>query len=308
MVDFSRLRLRAPRREDLAGALERVPAAQGAVSPFVAGDSVASAVEVVGQIMSRGLAASVIYLPLPDSLGTARIADMQVISALADDDLADGTDLTLDLRALGLGRTSARALATDAAAVCAAAAAVGMTVTLSGLGHDQVEAALEVRAALAEEFPDLGVTLGANLLRTESDCIDLAAAGARVRLVKRDAPEGAAVAFTRAHDIDKSYVRCLRVLLAGTTTTTVATHDQRLIEIAEALSARSDSEPGHCTFQFRLGLLDDRAAELVATGATVSILVPFGPDWPTYAATRIALTPAAVGQAVRAAAGNGASR
>jgi proline dehydrogenase len=264
-------------------------------------------VEVVGQIMSRGLAASVIYLPLPDSLGTARIVDMQVISALADDDLADGTDLTLDLRALGLGRTSARALVTDAAAVCGAAAAVGMTVTLAGLAHDQVEAALEVRAALAGEFPDLGVTLGANLLRTESDCFDLAAAGARVRLVKREAPEGAAVAFTRAHDIDKSYVRCLRVLLAGATTT-VATHDQRLIEIAEALSARSDSEPGHCTFQFRLGLLDDRAAELVATGATVSILVPFGPDWPTYAATRIALTPAAVGQAVRAAAGNGASR
>lgn len=304
MVSIRGLRIGVPKREDLAGALERLPAARGAVSPFVAGDSVASAVAAVGEVMGRGMGASVLYLPLPDSQGTARLADMQVISALSDEDLADGTDLTLDLVALGLGTTSATALATDVAATCRAAAAAGMTVTLAGLAHDHVPLALRLRADLAEEFPDLGITLGANLLRTEADCVDLAAAGARVRLVKREAPEAAGVAFTKAHDVDKSYVRCLRALMSGARTI-VATHDARLIEIAAALAERTDREPGYYTYQFRRGLLDARAAELVAAGAPVSILVPFGPDWPTYVSTRIALTPTALGQAVRAAAGGG---
>jgi proline dehydrogenase len=307
MVDFKGLRLRILQREDLAGTLERVPAARGAVSPFVAGESVASAVAAVGEVMGRGMAASVLYLPLQDSQGAARVADMQVISALDDEDLSDGTDLILDLVALGLGRTSSEALATDVAAVCSAASKVGMSVTLAGLSHDHVPVALRLRAELADEFPALGVTLGANLLRTEADCLDLAAAGARVRLVKREAPEDSGVAFTKAHDVDKSYVRCLRTLMSGARTV-VATHDQRLIEIAAALAERSDRDPGHYTYQFPRGLLDDLAAELVAAGAPISILVPFGPDWPTYVATRLALTPGAVGQAVRAATGGGGEK
>ena len=294
------LRIRIPGRRDVAGALDRLPAARVAVSPFVAGESVASAVAAVGEVMSRGMSASVLYLPTAEALGTARLADMQVISALADEDLSEGTDLTLDLAALGLGTTSAEALRTDVAAVAGAAAAAGMTVTLAGLAHDQVDTVLRLRSELAAEYPDLGVTLGANLLRSEGDCVDLAAAGARVRLVKREADEPAGVAFVRPHDVDKSYVRCLRALMAGAPTT-VATHDTRLIEIAAALAARSDRDPGHFGYQFRRGLRDEQAAELVATGASVSILVPFGPDWPTYVATRIALTPSAVGQAVRAA-------
>jgi proline dehydrogenase len=176
-------------------------------------------------------------------------------------------------------------------------------VTLDGVAHEHLDDTLSIHAALAGEHPDLGLTIAANLLRSEADCGDLARAGARVRLVRREAVEAQGLAFTDGHEVDKSYVRCARLLMALGARTIIATHDARLIEIATALAVRSDREPGHYCFQFRLGVRPDAAAELVSTGALVGILVPFGPDWARYMTQRIALKPNSIGQAARAAFG-----
>jgi proline dehydrogenase len=308
MVDFSAVLRRLPTRGDLAGAIDGLQLAREAATPFVPGETVQSAVAAVADIMADGMGASVGYLPTADAEGTSRLVHLQTIDALSTEDLAEGNDLTVALSSLGLGRASGASVRTEVAAVCAAAAAAGMTVTFAGLRHDDIGEALAIRSDLAPEFPDLGVTIGANLHRSEGDCLDLAAAGARVRLIKREAPEPGAIAFTNGHEIDKAYVRALKLLLTGGARTTLFTHDSRLIEIATALGDRSDREPGHYGFQFRRGLIPERAAELVAIGASVSIFVPFGPDWATYMSQRIALSPASLGLAARAAVGRGAGR
>jgi proline dehydrogenase len=308
VVDFSGVLKRLPGRADVAAAMDRVPVAREAASPFVAGETVATAVRAVGEVLAEGMGASVLYLPMPDAQGAARLVHMQVIGALAEDDLAAGTDLSVDPTMLGLGQLGPDAVRAEVGALCAAASDAGMTITLTGLSHDLVDEGLALRAELADEFPDLGVTLGANLLRTEGDCLDLASTGARVRLIKRQAVEAASVAFGRAHDVDKAYVRCMRLLMDAGARTTVATHDTRLVEIAAALAERADREPGHYGYQFRRGVATDLAAELVAAGSAVSLLVPFGPDWAGYLSRRVPLTASSVGQAARAAVGRGSAQ
>ena len=162
---------------------------------------------------------------------------------------------------------------------------------------------MSIHSALAGEHPDLGVTIAANLLRSEADCGDLAreVPGCAWSGRRRREPEG--LAFTDAHEVDKAYVRCTRLLMAMDARIIIATHDPRLIEIASALAVRSDREPAGFSFQFRLGVRPDAAAELVSTGARVGILVPFGPDWAPTCRTRIALQPNSVRQAARAAFG-----
>jgi proline dehydrogenase len=121
--------------------------------------------------------------------------------------------------------------------------------------------------------------------------------------VRQEAGEAEGLAFAAGHEVDKAYVRCAKLLMAAGARTVIATHDPRLIEIATALAVRSDREPGHYSFQFRLGVRPDAAAELVSTGERVGILVPFGPDWARYMSRRIALKPNSIGQAARAALG-----
>ena len=294
MVDFSGVLSRLPTRADVLAAADRVPRGRDAASPFVAGDTVGRAAAVVAGVVASGMSASVQYLAVEGIGGPARLAAFQTIEALANEDLGHGNDLAVDPVALGLGSTPTASVRTNLAAICAAADEAGLTVTL--------------HASLRDEFPDLGVTVAANLLRSESDCLDLAGAGSRVRLVRRSGPEPASFALTRGHEVDLAYVRCLRILMGGGARTTIATHDPTLVDIADALATRAERETGHQSYQFRLGVLTEQAEELAAAGASVSILVPFGPAWAEYVSSHIALRPASVGAALRAAVAGGADR
>ncbi len=303
MVDFGAVLRQIPTRAKVVGSFDQLALARDAVSPFVAGESVGSAVEAVREATEAGMSASVLYLPLPDAREAARVACVQVIEALAIDDLSVGTDLAVDPVAMGLGRVGEQALRSDLALMCAAAERAGMTVTFTSVPHELVETVLGIRDELATELPDLGVTLTANLHRTEGDCLDLAGSGARVRLLRREVAPSRGVAFTDPHEIDRAFVRCTRLLMDAGARPVIATHDQRLLDIAGALAERAERAPGEYTFQLRRGVAEARAAELVAAGAAVSLLVPFGPDWARYVARWIAVRPASVGKAVGAAIG-----
>lgn len=304
MVDVSGVLKFVPTRDSIVAGLDGLSATQGAVSPFVPGETVGAAVPVVQDVILAGMAASVAYLPNSDDSMSARLVHMATIEALDSAHVAEGSDLMVDLAALGLTRQADQAqVAADLAALCGAADQVGMTVTIAGVAHEHLDASLAIHSAVAAEHPDLGLTVSANLLRSEADCGDLARGGARVRLIRQVTTEPEGLAFTDAHEIDKSYVRCMRLLMAMDAQMVVATHDPQLIEIASALAVRSDRDPASFSFQFRLGVRPEAAAEMVSTGARVGILVPFGPDWATYVSTRIALRPNSVFQAARAALG-----
>lgn len=300
MVDFAAMLGRLPSRADVVGSVEQLQVAREAASPFIAGEGVGDAVEAVAGLQASGMAASVLHLPAPDAGETTLVASMQVIDALGTADLSVGTDLAVSAVALGLGRAPIETVAAKVAGLCRAAAEAGMTVTLTSVAHALVADVLALHSLLVQEHPDLGVTLTANLHRTEGDCLDLAASGTRVRLIRAEQAEQPGVAFTDAHEIDKAYVRCTRLLLDNGARPVLATEDDRLIEIATALGERADRSPGEYAFQFRRGVRDARAAELVAGGATVAVLVPFGPGWGAYVTRWISPTASVLGRAVGA--------
>lgn len=303
MVDINGVLRRLPSLESLTAAIDRMPAARQAASPFVAGDSVDAAVGGVAEALAAGMSASVLYLPTALTRGSARLVHMQVIEALSDADLSVGSDLAVELSDLGLGRgIEGDALQAELAALCSAAAGAGMTVTFMGVRHAEVAETLNLFADLVGSFPDLSITVAANLLRTEGDCMDLAPTGARVRLIKRSSVERSDVAFAASHDVDRAFIRCARTLTAGARTI-LATHDPVILEITEALRQRQEAEEPSITYQFRRGLVTEQAKELVASGAPVNLLVPFGPDWAGYVARHVAPTVSALSRAARAAAG-----
>src|SRR5690606_39633600 len=95
--------------------------------------------------------------------------------------------------------------------------------------HTTVDSTLTILRKLREDYPGTGVAIQAYLFRSEQDCRDLATAGSRVRLVKGAYREPASVAHQGRTAVDKAYVRCLRILMAGKGYPMVATHDDRMI-------------------------------------------------------------------------------
>ena len=112
-----------------------------------------------------------------------------------------------------------------------------------------------------------------------------------MRLCKGAYHEPEYVAFQDKVEVDKSYVRCLKVLLAGQGYPMIATHDPRMIAIATTLASRFGREKGTYEFQMLYGIRPEEQKRLARDGETMRVYVPYGDEWYGYLMRRLAERP-----------------
>ena len=112
-----------------------------------------------------------------------------------------------------------------------------------------------------------------------------------MRLCKGAYAQPESVAYQDAADVDRSYVRCLKVLMEGQGYPMVATHDPRLVEIATSLAGRAARPQGSYEFQMLYGVRPDEQRRLAANGERVRVYVPYGQEWYGYLMRRLAERP-----------------
>ena len=281
-------------------AVLKAPVSRSVVSRYVAGESVDEAVEVAAELRTTNRLATLDYLG-EDTLDRARAEAtrdtyVRLLEALARADLAayGAAEVSVKLSAVGQALPQdGDAIALDnARAICAAAAAAGTTVTLDMEDHTTTDRTLEALRELRRDFPSVGAVVQSYLHRTEADCRDLAGEGSRVRLCKGAYKEPASVAFQDGTDVDLSYVRCLKVLMGGDGYPMVASHDPRLIDIAQALAGHHGRSPDSYEFQMLHGIRSAEQTRIADRGHQMRVYVPFGEDWYGYLVRRMAERPA----------------
>lgn len=198
--------------------VESVPVSRGVVQRFVAGRGADEVLRVSRELADDGLTVSLDHLgedtrTIEQAVAT-RDEYVTILGRLKEAGLTPAAEVSVKLSALGQ-RIDEKLAYEHARAVCAAAAAAGTTVTLDAEDHHSTDATLEALMDLRKDFPSTGAVLQAYLRRTEGDCRELATSGSRVRLCKGAYAEPESVAFQSALDVDKSFVRCLNILMAG---------------------------------------------------------------------------------------------
>jgi proline dehydrogenase len=305
--------LAAAASERVRGLVTETPATRAVVRRYVAGESISDAVLVARALRDAGLLVTIDYLgeDTTDALHAAATATeyVQLLGELAAEGLTEGGAVEVSVKptAVGLllgspdGRTDGRtgggvsALGERIAGehlerIVTAAREAGTTVTLDAEDHRTTDATLRIAEGLRARYPWVGNVVQAALRRTESDVRELAAAGVRVRLCKGAYAEPIAAAFTDRHEIDKSYARCLRILMAGGGYPMIATHDPRLIEITRSLGLGRPSDSFE--YQMLYGVRPGEQRRLATAGARVRVYVPYGGDWYKYLVRRLAERPA----------------
>lgn len=243
----------------------------------VPGHRVEDLVAACADQVAEGLFVSVgLRLPAAydeDAAEAATRSALDLVEALQTGGLARQAEVALDPTALGLALpdVGAKVGLENAGRIARAARAAGTQLLLDLDDHRSTEAGFETLRELRKDFPEVGVGVAANLRRTEDDCRALAFEGSRVRLSKGSRGAPATVAFADRHEADKSYVRCLKVLLAGQGLPVVATHDPRLVRIAGALATRFDRPRGSYEYQMRYGVRTDEQRRLHAAGERVRV-------------------------------------
>jgi proline dehydrogenase len=272
------------------------PRTRAIVDSYVAGETADDAVRVTRALRAAGLLVSLDYLgeDTKDLAQASAVADeyVQLLGKLAAEGLTHGGAAEVSVKPTAVGLfLGPRTAADNIARICAAAAEAGTTVTLDAEEHAAIEPTLRIAAKLRAEYGDLGCVVQACLRRTEADCRALAAYGVRVRLCKGAYSEPDSVAFTGRHDVDLSYVRCLRVLMNGSGYPMLATHDPRLIDIIWSLALLTGRAAASFEYQMLYGIRPAEQRRLANAGARMRVYVPYGGDWYAYLVRRLAERP-----------------
>ena len=299
--------LRAPilllaRSQGIKKLVSTMPVSSGIVTSYVPGEGTDDAVAATGGLVDDGLRVTLDHLgedttDLEHASATVA-AYKELLSELASRGLAAQAEVSVKLSAIGQflpdhvapggGHQVALENARD---ICRAARNAGTTVTLDMEDHTTTDSTLTILRELRKDFPETGAVLQAMLRRTEGDCRSLAYEGSRVRLCKGAYMEPEDVAFTDRLEIDKSYVRCLKILMGGQGYPMVATHDPRMIQIASSLASRFGRRAGTYEFQMLYGIRPEEQKRLAAAGETVRVYVPYGSEWYGYLMRRLAEKP-----------------
>jgi proline dehydrogenase len=282
------------------------PAARTVVDRYVAGESSEDAVTVARTLRSAGLLVTLDYLgeETSDAQRAAATAAQYVhlLGKLAAEGLTEDGAVEVSVKPTALGlllgseegagpNVLGERVATEhLERIAIAAREAGTTVTVDAEEHRTTDASLRMATALRERFGSVGSVVQAALRRTETDVRQLTAPGVRVRLCKGAYAEPAQEAFPAKHDVDRSFARCLRILMAGRGYPMIATHDPRLIAITRSLGLGRPADSFE--HQMLYGVRPEEQLRLAAAGAQVRVYVPYGNDWYRYLVRRLAERPA----------------
>ncbi len=295
---IGRALLSLSRSDTVRDVASTAPVARDVVRRYVAGQAADDAVDATAALVSDGRLVTLDHLgedtTEPAQAAATRDAYLTLLRLLGEAGLTDRAEVSVKLSAVGqaLPGDGEKVALENARAICQAARDLGTTVTLDMEDHTTTDSTLGILAELRQDFPETGAVLQAYLHRTEADCRDLATAGSRVRLCKGAYREPPSVAFQSSAEVARSYVRCLKILMAGEGYPMVATHDPRLVEIAGALAVRHGRAKGSYEFQMLYGVRPGEQRRLAGEGERMRVYVPYGDEWYGYLVRRMAEKPA----------------
>jgi proline dehydrogenase len=185
-----------------------------------------------------------------------------------------------------------------ASALAQAARDAGLELMISMEGSERTAAILALHRRLCERFDNVGITLQANLYRTEDDMAAALARPGRIRLVKGAYEEPADVARTRGLAVDAACRDLMHALLASGHACSIATHDPALLGQAHAFIQEHGPNGQAVEFEMLYGITPERLQAMRDRGYRTRIYLPYGRAWYLYLCHRLAEYPPNIYQAI----------
>jgi len=256
---------------------------------FIAGETIASAIEAVRSLNDLGMSATLDFLGEDVLQREAAVASRDVYFEMLDAIASSGVDsnVSVKLTAMGLCLDEGFAAENLQAIVEHAARNPDPFVRIDMEGSAVVAATLRVFDRVYAEHRNVGVVLQAYLKRTPGDvqrAIDLQA---RVRLCKGAYNEPPEIAIKQMPEIRTRYLDLAELLLTQGNYPGIATHDRRLIAAVKRIAAQRGIARDRFEFQMLYGCRPSVQRALVQEGYRLRVYVPFGTHWASYFYRRV---------------------
>ncbi len=265
-------------------------------SRFVAGMTVAAALEAAEQVNREGIDVSL------DSLGESvtDAAQAQASAAIYHEVLdaiqTRGLRANVSVKLTQMGMDLDPALAEGiVAGMLVHAEEANTFVRIDMEGSQYTEATIAMTERLNGRWPGrVGTVLQAYLYRTADDCKRLVDQGIRIRLCKGAYKEPSDLAFPLKSDVDQNYERLMIYLATSGVFCGLATHDEAIINTMCRFVEAKNLPKDAFEFQMLYGVRRDLQRTLATQGYRVRVYIPFGAEWYPYFMRRLAERPANV--------------
>lgn len=271
----------------------RFPVAKRVASRFVAGETLAEAIQVVDRLKAEGFFVSLDLLgENVDGLGEAEKAVEEVIEAVHALQARNyDCNVSVKLTQLGLAldpESTAGYLRRIASEI--GDSPIRLRVDMEDSPYTEIT--LKIVTETHRDYPAVATVLQSYLYRTVDDIRRLNSEGVAVRLCKGAYKEPAKVAFQERKAVDENYLRSAEELLQNGVYPAFATHDEKMIQGIIEIVNRLGLGPDDFEFQMLFGIRQDRQKQLLEDGWRVRLYVPYGRSWYPYFMRRLAERPA----------------
>ncbi len=273
--------------------LETSPYARKFTSRFIAGLTLDDAISVARQLRVLNTGASLDYLgenvkTLAEA-DAARDAYLDALNRIA----AEHLDATVSMKVTSLGLDiSEEACWKNTETLARRAKEIDSRVEMDMEDATYVDRNLRLVHAMHEKYASVRAVIQAYLYRSENDIEKLCEKGVPVRLCKGAYREPPTIAWPGKADVDKNYLKLMRILFDRGAFPAIATHDDRMI--AETLSyiRKRGISPDRFEFQMLFGVRRTLQQRIVQQGYRLRLYVPYGAAWYPYFMRRLAERPA----------------
>ncbi len=270
-------------------------------SRYVAGETLAEALDVVRSLNAEGAMATIDVLGEEVSerqKAEEAVAEyLRVFEAIRREGIDSNVSIKLTLLGLKIDQGFCRDNVDQIARV---ARANGNFVRIDMEDHTCTDPTLAIYRELQARHGNLGVVLQAYMRRTLADIAALPAEGASVRICKGIYVEPREIAWKGYETVRAAYVAALEKLLEQGVYVGIATHDEYLAERATALLAQRRVPRERYEFQMLLGVDEPLRRILLAAGHRLRVYVPYGRDWYPYSMRRLRENPEVARHVLRA--------
>jgi proline dehydrogenase len=267
---------------------------------FVAGTEIADAVRATQTINRASMSVSIDNLgenvTNPDEARHSAQLYHQILDAIVANQLNANISLKLTHMGLDVDEKLAREIVSGLVAKAAAMDPPGFVrVDMEGSPYTQrtLDFVHELHA-MPGNANAVGTVIQSYLRRSESDVEKLLAERIRIRLCKGAYKESAEIAFPLKSDVDANYIKLMKILMKSGIYHGLATHDETIIQQAQAFAIREKLSRDSFEFQMLYGIRRDLQRKLARDGWRVRIYIPFGSEWYPYFMRRLGERPANV--------------
>jgi proline dehydrogenase len=278
-------------------------------SRFVAGITLADALQVVRELNSKGINATLDHLgehtSTPEEAQQAADDIFATLDAIgAEPGLKSNVSIKLTQIGMGLDESLC---AETLERILARAKSAKTFVRVDMEDTPYTDKTINLHYAMRERgYENHGMVIQAYLFRTEADVRRLLQDGIRIRSVKGAYNEPPDKAFPKKADVDANFDLITKILLDASLEQktnlsedgrvppipAIATHDEKRIAFAKSYAEKIGLPKTGLEFQMLYGIRRDLQESLVKEGYPVRVYVPFGTHWYPYFMRRLAERPA----------------